>query len=921
MISLFSRVFCGLRALVYTKRTERELNDELTDYLESSVEFKISTGMSREDALHAARVELGSPGAVKDEVRDVGWETVLQAPWRDTRYALRTLRKAPVFTAAVVLTVALGIGANTILFRLVDGALFRTLDVERPEELVRFDALAEPGNSMIREYSGSRFQVPGTTLRSGSSLSYSVYEAFRDRSDTLSAVLAFTPMGRVTVTTDGTSDIAYAEIVTGSFFSTLGIGAELGRTIREFDDLADVAPVAMLSHSYWQTRFGSNPSIVGSTARINGAPVTIVGVAAPGFHSAMGFASDPVGIFLPLAAEDDVWSTSVVDRPWSNRLRVMARMKPGVTPEQVGGELGGMFQEIATEGWIASLRSASLPVPAETPQVPQLRVRPGGRGILGMAMAQIRLTLFVLSAVFGLVLIIVCLNVANLLVARGVARHHEIALRMSIGAKRGRIVIQLLTESAVLAAAGGALGIAMTFWGRGVFQWMIPSTINVVLDLRVDWRVVAFSLVATFITGLLFGLLPAIRTSRADIGSDPRCESRNSTHSRRRLTKTLVTAQVAMSVILVMAAGFFLRTLGNLSDMDLGFDPNNLLLFQTDLRMLPYEDERRRRLYDELVREIDALPGVVEVTTSSLPQVSLSQRNTGLFLSGATDVSDVRGANWVTVRGNYFKAIGIPIVRGRDFGTSDNEDAPRVAVVNEILAGQLFPSGDPIGQRFGFSPGESNRDVEIVGVVRDVQGIRATEERRGFLYVTERQYDWGFRTFQIRTSVEPISIATSVRETVRRIDPNIAVFDIKTQEQQIQESFVLQRMIAGSSGFFGGVALFLAAVGLYGVLSFSVAQQTHDLGIRMALGADQKHIVGGVVREAVAPIAIGIPTGLAGGVLFGRTAESLLYGLTSTDPVTMIVAVVLMAITATLGIYLPARRAASVDPLIALRYD
>jgi predicted permease len=515
-----------------------------------------------------------------------------------------------------------------------------------------------------------------------------------------------------------------------------------------------------------------------------------------------------------------------------------------------------------------------------------------------------------------MVLMIVCLNVANLLVARGAARSHEISLRTSIGASPRRIVRQLLTESAVLASIGGTLGVVIAYWGRDVFRWILPGTVNVDLDLRIDWRVLGFALVVSLATGLLFGLLPAIRARRSEAGPSLKEPGTCGTPSRRRLAQVLVSAQVAVSVTLVMGAIFFVRTLWNLSDMELGFDADNLLLFRADLGMLGYDPERSLQLYDEMVREIDALPGVVAVTTSSLPLVSSSQRSVGVELPGAAGTSDSRSVLWVTVRDNYFETIGAPVLRGRDFEPGDDEDAPRVALMNETLAGQLFPDGNAVAQRIGFR----GQEVEIAGVVADVQGTRG-REARGFIYTNERQFDEGARTFQIRTAVEPTSVTASLRDVARRIDPNLALFDITTQEQQTQGAFVVERLIATSSGFFGGIALLLAAIGLYGVLSFSVTQKTRELGVRMALGAGTPRVVASVIREAVWPVALGIPAGLMGGLAFGQVAETLLYGLTPVDPVTIAVAVSLIVATAALGAYLPARRAANVDPLVALRHE
>jgi len=824
-------------------------------------------------------------------------------------------------TAVVIASLALGIGANTALFSAINGLLLRRLPVRDADTLVR---LRYAGPNQVRTdvliYGYTAPDAKGRQVEP--TFSYPMYLELLANNRTLSDLFAGAPFGLVNVVVNGQADVASAYISSGNYFHALGVTARLGRTIAPDDDRPTAAPVIVISHKYWIARFGGRPDVVGAAVDVNNVPVTIVGVLPPEFTGVEQAINDPPDVSLPLALEPQFNAglnapQSLVTRPTFWWLNVIGRLKPGVTASQVQGNLAGVFQAEARAGFEAYL--SSLP-PAERSraelqdrsQIPELQADSASRGIYDVNTSDIR-AVTMLTAVVVLVLLIVCANVANLLLSRATARRRELSVRLALGATRARLVRQLLTESLLLAGIGGALGIVVGRWG----QQLLPGATGQASPL--DWRVLAFALTVTTVTGVVFGIAPALRATRTEINFALKDNSRNVAGSRSLLGKSLVVAQVAISLVLLVGAGLFLRTLQNLRHADLGFNPRNVVLFRVSPVLNRYNTQKGQLLYDQIGERLRAIGGVRSVAWSHLPLMTARRSSGGFFIQGRTYANGQRDTiSALIVSPTFFDTMEIPLVAGRGFTARDSADAPRVAVINEAAARQYFPNENPIGRRIGSTLEDSGR-VEIVGILGDAKYNSVRDPAVPTRYVPSRQNPQPAATFEVRTAGDPLAAIADIREAVRQVDPNLPLMNVSTQLAEIERRFQQEKMFAQAYTLFGGLALLVASVGLFGVMSYSVARRTNEIGVRMALGARVQDILQTVMQESMMLVAIGVAIGIGGAIAVSRLVSSLLFGLAPNDPATLAAAMAVLILISAVAGYLPARRASRVDPLVALR--
>jgi predicted permease len=844
----------------------------------------------------------------------------MQALLQDLRYGIRQLLKSPGFTTVAVLSLALGIGANTALFSLVDAVLLKKLPVKKPEELVLFKSVAR---GISRSHNGTIMTEPATGLSVSSSLSYPAFEQMRAHTQTLSDLFAFAPKGELNVSIDGQAEIANGQLVSGGFYAGLGVQMMLGRAIVGDDDQAAANPVAVISQRYWQRRFGLDPAVVGKTVNVNGVPVTIVGVTPPQFYAGLELGVAP-DLTFPMALaprlESNEQSRAETFQAWYWWVRLMGRMKPGVNMEQVRAELEGVFQQSALAG--SQAMPNRRPQDAGPRDLPQLRVLPGGQGEVYLRQSYEQ-PLRVMLIVVGLVLLIACANIANLLLARAVTRRQEIAVRLALGAGRWRLIRQLLTESLLLSVCGSTLGFVLAWWAKDLLLvWQPRAGTRLNAELHLDWRVFGFTAAVALLTGLLFGLAPALRATRVDLHSALKENTRGARGSLSLLGKSLVVAQVAASLLLLVGAGLFLRTLHNLQSVEFGFNTESLIFFRLDPRAKGYKNEQMPPLYQQLSERIEALPGVRSVTLSEFVPLSGAGSNGAGYAEGRPPLSPpANNVYHQRVRWNYLQTMEILLLAGRGLTPQDDERAPKVAVINQTMARRFFGEENPVGRRFGFGSAENSGQIQIVGVARDARYLNPRRDVPALVYLPYPQYPLRQVTFGVRTMGDPSQMIAAIRATVREVDKDLPLFAIKTQSEQVAQSLAQERFFPKLTSFFGLLALLLASIGLYGVMSYSIARRTQEIGIRMALGAQKGNVIKMVLRESMLLVLIGVVIGLGAVLATTRFVASMLYGLTPTDPGTITLAVLVLAAVAALAGYLPARKAAQVDPLTALRYE
>jgi predicted permease len=849
---------------------------------------------------------------------------------KDLRHAVRMLLNAKGWTAVVVFSLALGIGANTALFSAVDGMLLTKIPVRDPETLVRFrwvgrndmvTSSSDYGSIDLAAYGGQRVRT---------TFSYPMYRQFVTDNRTLIDLLACAPFGRTNVVMDGHAELASGFMASGNYFSVLGINARLGRTLVPDDDRPTAPPVAVISSKYWHARFGTDPAIVGKTVKANDVLLTIVGVLPPEFTGIQQPIADAPDITFPLTLYTRLDFTAGLpgnrDRlmqPTYWWLQVMGRLKPGATARQVEGNLGGVFQATARAGFAEYMKSLSEKERGNSAyhdrtQVARLAVEPGAHGIYDVNTNDMR-SVTILGAVVGLLLLIVCANVANLLLSRATNRQKEISVRLSLGATRWRLVRQLLTESLLLAGMGGVLGIVIGYWGYKLLP--TPSGTSTPLD----WRVLLFVLVVSGVTGILFGIAPALRGTGVNVNSALKETGRSVTGSKSILAKCLLVIQVAMSLVLLVGAGLFLQTLRNLRHVDVGFNPENLLLFRVNPALNRYDETRMRALYHDMLERFSAVPGVRGVAMSQPALLSGSTNTTGIFVQGRTyppgrPQGDDYDIHRVVVSPSFFDVLSIPVVLGRGITDRDTADAPKVVVINEAAVRKYFPNENPLGHRIGTSP-ETSADMEVVGVLHDARYDSLRADIPPTEYVPYPQARLTNSVFEIRTAGAPAAAMGSIRDLARQIDPNLPLTDVSTQIEQVEKRFAQEKLFAQAYALFGALALLLASIGLFGLMSYNVSRRTNEIGVRMALGAQPRDVLGLVMRESMILVAIGAVLGIAAALASARLIATQLFGVPPTDLAALGAAIAVMASVSAFAGYLPARRAARVDPMVALRYE
>ena len=845
----------------------------------------------------------------------------------DFRHAARLLLQNRAWTLVVVLSLALGIGANTAIFTAVNGLLLRTIPVDHPERLVRFRLLGD--NELGTDFSEYDNIQPAGGLRTATTFPFPTYLAFRAANQTLVDLVAGAPQFQMSAVVDGQAEVVSGYIASGNFFDVLGIRPELGRLLTPDDDRPGAPAVAVLSHGYFMRRFGGDPKAIGSVLRVANVPMTIVGVTPPAFNWILkplgaardvtfALALDPqlAGAADPSRGEAD-YGRPRLERTTTFWLQIVGRLKPGATSEQVQGNLAGVFDQHARESWAGYLKSLpeaerSSAQYQQRTKAAQLRIEPGAHGTYDVPPETYR-SITLLGIVVALVLLIVCANVANLLLSRATARQREISVRLSLGATRARLIRQLLTESVLLAAVGAAAGLLVAIWGRK----LLPETLAA--ETSMDWRIFAFVVALTLATGVLFGIAPAIRSSGLNVNEALKEGGRAIHGGRSRLGKSLVVAQVAISLVLLAGAGLFLRTVQNLRQVDVGFESGNLLLVGINPLLNRYDQPRILNLYGSMLEELSHVPGVRAATSSQPPLLSGGVNTTRIHLQGRPQ-TDRNGISRVVVAENFFEAMGIPLLAGRAFSASDGQAAPKVAIVNQTAARRYFDAENPTGRRFGQSF-ETNGEIEIVGVVRDAKYNSLRDAAPPTMYVPYRQQRMAAMTFELRTASDPAGATSAVREALRRVDPNVPILRVTTQTEQIEARFAQEKVFAQACTLFGGLAVLIASIGLFGLMSYTVARRTNEIGIRMALGADRGAVIGMVVREGMRLIVAGLAIGTAVVLAGGRFVASLLFDLAPGDPWTLAGAAGLLVTLAAVAGYLPARTASKVDPIVALRNE
>jgi predicted permease len=932
---------------------EAEIVEELAQYLEDYYEDLLANGTAAEHAwrttsealnqsdllLELSKVE--RPVTQEPVVLGASRTNILGDLLRDVRFGIRMLVKNRGFTLVAVLSLALGIGANTAFFSVVDAVLLKTLPVPEPDRLVLF-AWHAGLPFRVNGMSGTS-NVPGAPgTRTLSLFRYEVFARMREQTQEtetpLSDLFAFAPIQDVSAVVGDQAELVDGQAVSSNYYTGLRMQTSLGRAITGDDDKPGATPVVVLSHQFWQERFGANPAVIGQPLKLNKQSFTIIGVTPPTFTGTLQVDYHPA-VTVPFACEPlllgERSNLTTANEPGIWWINLMGRLKPGATYEQARDSLNGTFQAAALEV-MPPPRKANQPVQIEPKDYPTLIAESGSRGMLDRR-RRYSPTIYGLFIVVTLVLLIACANVANLLLARASLRSAEINVRLAVGAGRWRLVRQLLTESVLLAALGGAVGVIFAFWGKSALLTLTDKDTGILpngLDLSLNWRVLGFTLAVSLLTGVLFGLAPAWRATRQDLATTLK-QSRRTTGAVSRLSKGLIIAQVALSLLLLVGAGLFIRTLYNLQRVNLGFNQENLLLFRLRPQQNGYKDERLVQFYQQLLARLDNLPDLRSATFARVPLIADENWFNDILLPGETEKTTASHETMRQMaRQNYFATMEIPLLSGRSFTAHDDQHAPKVAIVNQTFAHQFFSNNDVLGKRVNI---EGEREVEIVGMVADTKYRSQREEIKPLLYTPWQQEDRALGTvyFTLRTVGEPAALAARVRQVVRELDSNLPVTEVTTQTARAHATLGPERLSARLLSFFGALALLLAGIGLYGVLAYSVAQRTNEIGIRMALGAQAANVLRLVVWQGMRLVLLGLAVGAVTGYglkrllasqYFGENAwrgqiAEQLYGVNATDPLTFVVIAALLMLVALVACWLPARKATQVDPLEALRYE
>lgn len=828
---------------------------------------------------------------------------------RDLRYAFRTLLKTPVTTAILVLSLALGIGANTAMFSLVHQMLIRSLPLPHAEELVRF---THPGPTQGSTSSDSNLSE---------SFTYYMFRELQAKQTAFKGIAGMRLFGG-SVTYQNSAQRASIHLVSGNYFDVMEVKPTIGRLLTPDDDRSIGAHfVVVLTHRYWTTRFGADPAVLNQTVNVSGYPMTVVGVAAPGYEGEI--VARPADVFVPITMRKEV--TPGFDG-FQNRkaywVTMMGRLKPGVSMKQAEEAINSPYHAMLEEE--ASLLTQPSADLLKRFKAKKIVLLDGEQGRNQMA-RDAKMPLFLLMGITGFVLLIACANAANLLLVRATGRRKEIAVRLSIGASRMQLIRQLLVEAWTISVAGGLLGILVSQLTLYGLQQLVPAQLSQAVKPVLDTTMLLYTMGASLVTGLAFGLYPALQATNAEVAPTLKDQGgqTTATGSAKFFQGSLVSGQVALSLVLLITAGLFATSLVQLTHVNLGINSDNLLVFEVEPEMARYNTPRAAAFLEQLDDRISALPGVKQVSGSTVPILSGNNWATSLKIEGfASTNKDETQSYYSEISPGFFSTVGAPLLNGREFTRGDNANAPKVAIINETFAKKFFPGQNPIGMHLGQGSKEEKLDTVIVGVVKDFKYSEVRNEARKVFYVPYRQSKViGSLNFYVKTAIDPTQLFEQIRREVVKLDPNVPITSMKTMNAQINENLFLDRMISSFASIFALLATILAAIGLYGVLAYTVERRTREIGIRMALGADGAQVRRLILRQVSVLLTIGVAIGVAGALGAGRFFESSLYGVKSKDPIVLAVAVVMLIAVAMFAASVPTRRATRIDPMCALRYE
>jgi macrolide transport system ATP-binding/permease protein len=910
-MALWRQIGSGLRALLRKKRAEAELDDELRAYLEMAVDERVKQGMSQKEAKRAVRLQQGNAESAKEIVGAAGWESFLETCWQDLCFAVRTLRKSRGFVAVALLTLGLGIGANAAIFTLIHSVMLRPLPVADPGQLYR---LGDNNNCCV---------MVGTQNDGSFVLySFSLYEYLRDRTSEFAELAAFESYVAdlsIRRASESAAEPYKGEFVSGNYFGLFGIRASAGRLLAPQDDTANAPRVAVMSYRIWQERFLLDPSVIGSNLTINGVSYTIAGVAPPRFYGDT-LRSDPPDFWLPLTGEPEKWRLQSAEAEW---LYLLGRLKPGFAPEAVQAHLTVELQQ-----WLGSHREAIPPRDWKDIPLQHIRLTRAGRGVEQMQ-TDYAVGLRLLMALSALLLVIACANIANLQLARGSANRSQMAVRLALGAPRSRLIRQMLTESVLLALAGGAVGIYVAYAGtRAILLLAFRGAHYVPIDAQPSLPVLGFALLLSLATGIVFGIAPAWVASRVDPDSRLRSAGRSTADRSSLIQKPLMIVQVAVSIVLLIGAGLLTQSLRNLEGQHFGFvTESRVIVSLINPSVAGYTEEKLGALYQRLERTLPQIPGVVNGSLSTYSPLEGNNWNDRVYIQGKTPDFSGAAPSWLRVGPGYFQTIGTRLLQGRGIEERDAPSAPLVAVINETFARRFFPNENPIGQRLGTGDVNHSSDYEIIGMVEDAK----YQDTRGAAYATfflpllqkppgEPLRGW-VSAIELQVAGRPENFEQAIRKAIADVDPNLTVREVMPFGEQVARNFNQERLVARLTELFGLLALILACVGLYGVTAYGVARRTNEIGIRLALGAARGNVLSLVLRSALAQLGLGLAIGIPIALAASQVLISQLYRMKNYEPLPFVLAAIVLSACALLAAAIPARRATHVDPMVALRYE
>jgi predicted permease len=911
----------GTRALFRREQRNREIDEELEGFLEAAIQEKLRRGMRREDAERAARAEVGSAAVVRHRVWSAGWESIVESLAQDARFGLRQLLKSPGFSLVAILSLALGIGANTAIFTLVNDLLLKSLPVREPQQLVSFGRAVGGGNL------GS--VKPGAVEM----FTYDFYKRIEREHPPIESVGAMASYPtQVSVRRgageSGAATQANSHLVSGTFFDVVGAEPILGRSINANDTIAAGRnPVAVISYSYWQQALSADPAVIGRLLTINGTLFTVIGVMPASFYG-VELNEEMPDMWLPITMQQVVMQQqqgSLLDAGGEFWLQLIARRKPGVSAAQAQAWITAQLQHFMSdrEGAQVSATRRQEIARSSVPLVP-----------IGAGISRLRddyeAPLAVLMGVVVLVLLIACANLANFLLAKAASREREFTTRLALGSSRTRIVRQILTETLLLAFTGGAVGLLLAFLGtRALIQFVVGKDAHTALDATPDLHVLGFTMAICVATGILFGIAPALRVSRMSaagaLNATARTVGSSGGRSGRLLPNALVVGQVVLSLVLLAVAGLFVRTLHNLRNQDLGFNRTNILLVKTNPRFAGYKPEKLNALYESMLTRVQALPGVRSAALSSRVPIACGNWGSPITIVGRPITPNEDVSTYLErVSAGYFETLGIPLLRGRTIGPEDTATSLKAVVVNQALANLYFPHGDAIGHSFTVGDPEVKGTWQIVGIVRDAKFRAAAKapEPMAYLALTQLTEDDQYAYWlQVQSAGDPANLIGEVRAAFAEIDGNLPILEVQTISETTERLIDTQKLVSQLSSFFSGLALALSCLGLYGVMTYNVVRRTNEIGVRIALGAPTLDVLWMVLRESLVLLGIGIALGVPAMLAACRAVQAGLFGLGPWDAPTLVMAVLIIAAVTVVAAYFPARRATKVDPIVALRYE